>query len=101
MLDNQVASQASSSNYRQPGHFLSQPQNPREHAQAVTLRSGKNLPETQTKDKEQETEPEIIPEKQLEIQKLKEVRAPCLPFPQRMQNHKLDKQFQKVLNVFK
>ena len=45
------------------------------------------------KDREQEAEPEIIPEKQLEIQKQKEVREPCLPFPQRMQNHKLDKQF--------
>ena len=33
------------------------------------------------KDKEQEAEPEIIPEEQLEIQKQKEVRAPCLPFP--------------------
>ena len=53
--------------------------------------TGENLPETQVKDKEQEAESEIIPEKQLEIQKQKEVRAPFLPFPQRMQNHKLDK----------
>ena len=53
LLDNQVASQqASSSNFRQPGHFPSQPQNPREHAQAITLRSGKHLPEAEVKDKE-------------------------------------------------
>ena len=32
LLDNQVASQASSSNFHQSGHFPSQPQNPREHA---------------------------------------------------------------------
>ena len=45
LLDNQVASQASSSNFCQPGHFPNQPQNTRENAQAITLRSGKDLPE--------------------------------------------------------
>ena len=51
--------------------------------------------------KEQKAEPEITAEEKPEVQIQKEVKAPCLPFPQRMQNHKLDKQFQKVLNVFK
>ena len=63
LLDNQVASQASSSNFCQPGHFPSQPQNLREHAQAITLRSGKNLPEVEVKDKDQEAEPETVPKK--------------------------------------
>ena len=63
LLDNQVASQVSSSNFRQPGHFPSQPQNPREHAQGITLRSGKNLQEAEVKDKEQKAEPETAPKK--------------------------------------
>ena len=58
-LENQVTSQANSSNFRQPCHFPSQPQNPREQAQVVTLRSGKNLPDAESKNKEQEAEPEI------------------------------------------
>ena len=63
LLDNQVPSQASSSNFHQSGHFPSQPQNPREHTQAITLRSGKNLPEAEVKDKEQKAEPETVPKK--------------------------------------
>lgn len=101
LLDNQVASQASSSNFRQPGHFPSQSQNPREHAQAITLRSGKNLPEVEVKDKDQEAEPETTPKKQIDTQEQKEVKTPSLPIPQRMNNSKLDKQFQKILHVFK
>ena len=66
LLDNQVASQASSLNFRQLGYFPSQPQNPREHAQAITLRSGKNLPDAEVKDKEQEAEPETDLKKQPE-----------------------------------
>ena len=101
LLDNQVASQASSSNFRQPGHFPSQPQNPREQAQAITLRSGKNLPEAEVKNKEQKAELKKVLKKQTEAQQQKEVKTPCLPFPQRMHNSKLDKQLQKVFNVFK
>ena len=41
MLECQIASQASSSNFRKMGHFPSQPENPREHMNAVTLRSEK------------------------------------------------------------
>ena len=81
LLDNQVALQASSSNFCQPGHFPSQPQNPREHAQAITLRSGNNLPEAEVKDKEQKAEPETVPKKQIDAQEQKEIKTPCLPFP--------------------
>ena len=51
-LENQIASQVSSSNFFQPGHFPSQPQNPREQAQAITLRSERNLPDVELKNKE-------------------------------------------------
>ena len=91
LLDNQVVSQASSFNFCQSGHFPSQPQNPREYAQAITLRSGKNLPEVEVKDKEQKAEPETVLKKQTDAQEQKEVKTPCLPFPQKMHNSKLDK----------
>ena len=41
MLENQIASQASTSNFRQPGKLPSQPENPREHVNAIMLRNGK------------------------------------------------------------
>ena len=56
MLEHQIASQASSSNFRQMGHFPSQPENPKEHAKAVTLRSGKQLPEVEHKIEEKRDE---------------------------------------------
>ena len=46
MLENQIASQASSS--RQSGMLPSQSEQPREQAKAITLRSGKQLPEVET-----------------------------------------------------
>ena len=45
MLENQIASQASSSNSHQMGKLPSQPENPREPVKAITLRSGKQLPD--------------------------------------------------------
>ena len=56
MLEYQIASQASSSNFHQIGHFPSQPENPKEHAKAVTLRSGKQLPEVEHKIEEKRDE---------------------------------------------
>ena len=41
MLEHQIASQVSSSNFRQMGQFLNQSENPREHVNVVTLRSRK------------------------------------------------------------
>ena len=47
ILENQIASQASSS--RQSGMFPSQLENPREQAKAIMLRSGKQLLEAKIK----------------------------------------------------
>ena len=87
MLENQIASQASSS--RQSGMFPSQPENPREQAKAIMLRSGKELPEIEIKKQgeeddqtEQEKETELIKGKQEEKQDAP-LKAPPLPFPQR------------------
>ena len=105
MLENQIASQVSSSNFRQPGHFLSQPQNPREQAKTVTLRIGKQLLEAKHKIEESKVEPKHI-QKEDESPKSddlesKQTKTPYLRFPQRMGSGALDKQFQKVLKVFK
>ena len=51
MLENQIASQASSSNSYQMGKLPSQPENPREHVKAITLRSGKQLPDIEQNNK--------------------------------------------------
>ena len=53
ILEYQIASQASSSNFRQMGQFFSQPENLRKHVNTVTLRSGKQLLEVEHKIKDQ------------------------------------------------
>ena len=45
------------------GKFPSQPKNPREHVNAITLQSGKQAPEIKCKGKESRAESEQIQEK--------------------------------------
>ena len=99
MLENQIASQASSSNFWQIGKFPIQIENLKEHVNAVTLRSGKQLPEVKHKIEESKAEPNQVPK---EVEKLrsneldqepKKTKIPFFPFPQRMGNGALDKQF--------
>ena len=45
MLENQIASQASTSHFQQPSKLPSQPENPREQVNAIMLQSGKHLPD--------------------------------------------------------
>ena len=70
------------------------------------LRSGKELPEIEIKRQgeeddqtEQEKEPELIKGKQEEKQDAP-MKAPPLPFPQKQQKSKLDKQFEKFMKSF-
>ncbi|GLT29119.1 hypothetical protein SLA2020_040050 [Shorea laevis] len=87
---------------RSQGALLSNTEiNPKEHVKAINLRSGKQIGEEEDKEKESKEE-----EKENEIQELpkpKEVKpyVPPIPFPQRLKQHKLDKQFAKFLEVFK
>ena len=46
------------------GKFSSQTENPREHVNAVTLRSGKQLPEVEHKINESKSEPDQLPKKE-------------------------------------
>ncbi|KAJ9141151.1 hypothetical protein P3X46_031724 [Hevea brasiliensis] len=112
MLENQIAQQASSSS-KAAGKLPSQSEmNPREHCKAVTLRSGRTLvqsekeptDETLEKSESQAEKKEGEAKKDQEEEagkkkKLPEPYQPPLPFPQRFQKAKLDKQFGKFLEV--
>ncbi|KAI3461988.1 hypothetical protein Pfo_018651 [Paulownia fortunei] len=89
--------------------------NPKENVHAITLRSGKELPELERK----VTTPKELangrvvekfydtPSKEVDEPKSKlfpdnpPPYVPPIPFPQRFQKQKLDKQFPKFLDVFK
>ena len=65
MLETQIAQQVSHSN-RNFGRFPSQTENPREHCNAITLRSGKQLVESERRGKIKEDEPQAAFEKKRE-----------------------------------
>ncbi|XP_052198255.1 uncharacterized protein LOC127805537 [Diospyros lotus] len=88
--------------------------NPKEQANAITTRSGVQLPEIHVKrpsmekktDAEKEIatenkEPEDIAEQEKVVSSPIKPYVPPIPFPQRLRKHKLDKQFEKFLEVFK
>ncbi|KAJ9186720.1 hypothetical protein P3X46_002263 [Hevea brasiliensis] len=121
MLENQIAQQASSSGTKSFGNLPSQPENPREQCQAITLRSGKVVnneksenSEKRENEKETDESEKQESEKQESAEKCKEKieekeenyippepYKPQLPFPQRFQKAKLDRQFGKFLEVLK
>ncbi|XP_057989161.1 uncharacterized protein LOC110632970 [Hevea brasiliensis] len=122
MLENQIAQQASSFSKAQ-GKLPSQPENSREHYKVVILRSGdivrdekkdKVEEEKKKKDKENNESTSSHDEVNEEANKKKKVKKeeeekyvppppykPPLPYPQRFQKAKLDKQFGKFLKVLK
>ena len=86
----------------------SQLEYPREQAKAITLRSGKKLPGVESNSQgegvvqdtqEEEQRTEMIKEKKKE-KKETLLKTPPLPFPQRQQKSKLDKQFEKFMKSF-
>ena len=85
----------------------SQPEHPGEQAKAITLKSGKQLPKKEATRQENGVNQEIEVEQQTEVikDKMEEKKAtppktPVLPFPQRQQKSKLDKQFEKFIKSF-
>ena len=86
----------------------SQTEHPREQAKAITLRSGKALPEVETQNQDertiqvtQEDEPKLEEiEDKKEEKKETLPKTPPLPFPQRQQKSKFDKQFEKFMKSF-
>ena len=110
MLENQITSQASTSNFRQPGKLPSQPENPREQVNAIMLRSGKQLPEVGIEKEEEEVAKDVHKEERqtkeyIEEKESKKEEVPKnftlpLPFPQRQQRTRNDKHFGKFLKAF-
>ncbi|XP_057985368.1 uncharacterized protein LOC131170331 [Hevea brasiliensis] len=122
MLENQIAQQVSSSS-KVHGKLPSQLENPREHCKEAILRSGKIVGDEkkdeveEEKKKEDEDKNESISNhdevneeanKKKEVEKEEEEKyvfpppyKPPLPYPQRFQKAKLDKQFGKFLKVLK
>ncbi|XP_057985265.1 uncharacterized protein LOC131170211 [Hevea brasiliensis] len=122
MVENQIAQHASSSSKAQ-GKLPSQLENPREHCKTVILRSGKILGDEkkdeveEEKKKEDEDKNEYTSNhnevnkeanKKKGIEKEEEEKyvppppyKPPLPYPQRFQKVKLDKQFRKFFEVLK
>ncbi|XP_017982327.1 PREDICTED: uncharacterized protein LOC108663249 [Theobroma cacao] len=116
-LETQVGQLANSINNRPQDSLPSDTQiNPKskEQCQAITLRSEKKIkgvnekavePETEHVDKEgmceKESEIKQKEDDKAENQRTSQVIHSPPPFPQRLQKQKLEKQFQKFLNVFK
>ncbi|XP_022151602.1 uncharacterized protein LOC111019514 [Momordica charantia] len=93
---------------RLPGNLPSTTEvNPVEHCKTITLRSGKELvePEQNKKPTKAVQQTEITPEPSTKI--VEDTATPqlpsslAIPFPQRLQKNKKDKQFSKFIDIFK
>ncbi|XP_017221328.1 uncharacterized protein LOC108198059 [Daucus carota subsp. sativus] len=91
MLEMQIGQIANKVGVRDQGSLPSQPDvNVKEHCKAITLRSGRELPEIVDEQK-YDTAPKA---------NLKQY-VPPIPFPQRLTNRKLEKQYEKFLKMFR
>ncbi|KAJ9189474.1 hypothetical protein P3X46_000762, partial [Hevea brasiliensis] len=86
MLENQIAQQASSSSAKSFGKLPSQPENPREQCQAITLRSGKVINDEKSENSEKRENEKNTDESEKQ---------------ESAEKSKLDKQFGKFLEVLK
>ncbi|KAL5569930.1 hypothetical protein UlMin_026505 [Ulmus minor] len=79
--------------------------NPREHAKAITLRSGKELEQSRGASKQAIEEDTSVPKDQDATtpitQTLSKPSSNTIPFPQRLRKQNLDKQFSKFIDIFK
>ncbi|XP_050254823.1 uncharacterized protein LOC126700654 [Quercus robur] len=122
-LEVQIGQLATTINAQQRGTFPSNTEvNPKEQCKAITLRSGREIERTPSKETESTpTTPNNgqsknkVEEKEIVDDTLRETDMPPsisfpdnppilstpLPYPQRFQKQKLDKQFSKFLDIFK
>ncbi|KAL5565512.1 hypothetical protein UlMin_028676 [Ulmus minor] len=79
--------------------------NPREHANAITLRSGKELEQSKGASKQAIKEDTSVPKDQDATasiaQTFPKLSSNTIPFPQRLRKQNLDKQFSKFIDIFK
>ncbi|XP_010521027.1 PREDICTED: uncharacterized protein LOC104800023, partial [Tarenaya hassleriana] len=104
LLDNQVAQMASTSQ-RPSGSLPGKPEiNPREHCNAITLRSGKQLEEVTSPmmEKGQSSKgKEVVNEEAEEVYVPPPPRPPPIPFPSRLKKHNEDRQFARFAEMLK
>ncbi|XP_074377249.1 uncharacterized protein LOC141718763 [Apium graveolens] len=119
MLETQIGQIANKVGVREQGSLPSQPDpNGKEHCKAITLRNGREFPEIEAikpKEKVMSKEEEIVKaevensEKVDDEKKIEEVAlkspskpyVPPIPFPQRLHNRQLEKQYEKFLQIFR
>ncbi|TQE06787.1 hypothetical protein C1H46_007569 [Malus baccata] len=104
-LEDQVGQIASALNEKEIGKFPSQPEvNPKnqKYIRAITLRSGKIIETEGAKEEKKPKEPEndslTLPDEELAQEK---IYSPPVPYPQRLQRAKKDKNFSEILDLFK
>ncbi|XP_052198364.1 uncharacterized protein LOC127805652 [Diospyros lotus] len=114
-IENQIGQLAKILTERQPGTWPSNTEvNPKEQVNAITTRSGVQLPEIHVKRPgvakqngiiqeitDQLEESDVAAEQEKVIPSPVKPYVPPIPFPQRLSKHKMDKQFEKFLEVFK
>nr|XP_017239909.1 PREDICTED: uncharacterized protein LOC108212702 [Daucus carota subsp. sativus] len=119
MLEMQIGQIANKVGAREQGSLPSQPDvNVKEHCKAITLRSGRELPEVRAPGLNDATLP---PKKRKSYQNTVKIAeksedepkdetppkahvkqyVPPIPFPQRLTNRKLEKQYEKFLKMFR
>ncbi|XP_017250617.2 uncharacterized protein LOC108221232 [Daucus carota subsp. sativus] len=117
MLEMQIGQIANKVGVREQGSLPSQP-DVKEHCKAITLRSGRELPEVRAPQLNDATLPpkkrksyqnteniakKIVDEPKVETTPKANVKeyVPPIPFPQRLTNWKLEKQYAKFLKMFR
>ncbi|KAL5574885.1 hypothetical protein UlMin_016584 [Ulmus minor] len=100
-IQNQLGQLSKQIAERSQGSLPSDTINPKEHAKAITLRSGKEL-EWQRKSEKKMEESKERPSTSQDVQPSPNAKyEPPIPYPQRLNKKKLDNQFDKFLEIFK
>ncbi|KAL5574623.1 hypothetical protein UlMin_016322 [Ulmus minor] len=100
-IQNQLGQLSKQIAERSQGSLPTDTINPKEHAKAITLRSGKEL-EWQRKSEKKNEESKEKPSTSQDVQPSPNAKyEPPIPYPQRLNKKKLDNQFDKFLEIFK
>ncbi|KAL5564485.1 hypothetical protein UlMin_027649 [Ulmus minor] len=100
-IQNQLGQLSKQIAERSQGSLPSDTINPKEHAKAITLRSGKEVVKPRKPEKKMEESKEK-PSTSQDVQPSPTAKyEPPIPYPQRLIKKKLDNQFDKFLEIFK
>ncbi|KAL5543361.1 hypothetical protein UlMin_007145 [Ulmus minor] len=100
-IQNQLGQLSKQIAERSQGSLPSDTINPKEHAKAITLRSGKEVEKPRKPEKKMEESKEK-PSTSQDVQPSPTAKyEPPIPYPQRLIKKKLDNQFDKFLEIFK